>query len=77
MSSLGRICVEWGFGCVKNVWKGLTMKCMRQVWKQQQGNTFCVALFLTNCRTCLNRGNVITSYMGTEAPTLDEYINGA
>ena len=76
MSSLGRICVEWGFGCVKNVWRGLSMKSMRQVWKQQQGNVFCVAMFLTNCRTCLARGNVVTEYLNTQAPTLEEYING-
>ena len=71
----GRICVEWGFGVVKTVWKHLAMGPYALKLAQNPVPAISqTAFILTNAHCCLY-GNEVSLYYGVTPPTLREYFS--
>jgi len=71
-----RIAVEWGIGYVKQLWASLNYYRDLKVMHSPVADQFLVAVFLTNCFTCMNpRENQTSSYFGVSPPSLVEYLN--
>lgn len=70
-----RVSVEWGFAKVYNLWAFLDYKKNQKLLLQPIGQYIAVAVFLTNCHSCLY-GNQTADYFGVAPPTLEAYING-
>jgi hypothetical protein len=71
-----RICVEWGFGKIVNLWGFLDHATNLKILLQQVGLYYPVANILTNCHTCLY-GSQTGSYFHMMAPQLEDYLSGA
>jgi len=70
-----RVSVEWGFAKIYSLWAFLDYKKTQKLLLQPLGQYIAVAVFLTNCHSCLY-GNQTASYFGVAPPTLDAYLNG-
>lgn len=72
--SRARICVEWGFGEVKEMFG--TMDHSRSLKPLEQGIAvwYMVAVVLRNCIVCLRGHDEVGLYFGLRPPTLDEYL---
>ena len=77
MSSL-RETIEWSFGrAFTQLWLGLHDSLGVKVYLQQVARLYPMAVFLMNCKTCLDGRNEVTDYFRSSAPSLDEYLNRA
>lgn len=74
MSSV-RISVEWGFGRVSNLWALLNYAPQQRVLQSPIAAYYKVGILLTNIRTILDEGNIITSKFHLPPPTLQEYLH--
>lgn len=72
MSKL-RICVEWGFAKIVNLWAFIGYKRNLKVYLQPVGEYYMVAALLTNAHTC-KYGSQTADYFGAKPPTLQEYF---
>ncbi|KAH9103027.1 hypothetical protein AeMF1_020523 [Aphanomyces euteiches] len=66
--------VEWNFGRMKTLWGFITYKMHQKIMLSNVGAVVLVAMFLTNCNTCYNGGNQISSYFDMNPPSLREYL---
>lgn len=73
MSSV-RICVEWGFGKLLNLFAFLDYKKTHKLYLQPIGKYYKVAALLANCHTCLY-GSETGSFFGLNPPSLQEYLH--
>jgi hypothetical protein len=71
--SRGRVCVEWGFGNISQLWSFLDFKKHHKVMKQAVGRTYLVCTFLTNVHTCFNWSETSTHF-GLAPPSPAEYV---
>ena len=72
MSSL-RICVEWGFASITNMFAFLSFHKNQKVFLQPLAKYWIVGVLLYNCHCCLY-GSQTATYFGATAPSLDEYL---
>lgn len=71
--SRSRICVEWSFGKVIELFAFLDFKKNLKLFLQPIAKYYVVATILANCHTCLY-GSQTTSLFNTRAPTLQQYL---
>lgn len=69
-----RTSVEWGFGIVGNDWQWVHIEDVQKVLLSPCGLYFKIASILSNLKTCLNAGNLISDYFGCPPPFLDQYL---
>ena len=69
-----RTSVEWSFGAVANSFQHLEMKRYQRVLETPVALQYRAAVFLSNCRTCMRGGNVVSKYFGMPPPSLAEYL---
>jgi hypothetical protein len=72
-----RVVVEHGFAIVINLWKHVDHKTNTRLFQSPIGcaTAYRVAVFLTNCRTCVS-GSQVASQFGCFAPLLEDYVKG-
>ena len=72
-----RIVVEHGFAIVINLWKHVDHKTNTKLFQSPIGcaTAYRVAVFLTNCRTCVS-GSQVASQFGCFTPSLEDYVKG-
>ena len=68
-----RICVEWGFRDVTDLFKFLDYKYGHKLFQNQVGKVYLVATLLKNCHTCLY-GNQTSKYFNLSPPDLFDYL---
>lgn len=73
MSDL-RACVEHSFGKVVNLWKFIDFGKNMKTRLMPVGQYITVAVFLTNCHTCLY-GHQASEMFNCRPPTLEEYLS--
>ena len=59
---------------ITGTWRRLQFSGGLKIQQNLVAVDFFVACHLTNIRTCVNGGNIITSKYGTSPPTVEEYI---
>ena len=69
-----RTSVEWGFGEVAQDWPWLRRKTLQKVLLSPVAVFWQMAAVLSNVKTCLKRGNVITDFFGLRPPTIARYL---
>ncbi|OQR88600.1 hypothetical protein ACHHYP_06726 [Achlya hypogyna] len=69
-----RQAVEWSFGELKRLWAFIGYKDQNKIMLQRVESVVKVAMFLTTCHCCYNRGNQISLYFGLGPPTLEKYL---
>jgi hypothetical protein len=69
-----RVSVEMCFGLVVNIWRGLSFKMELRSGLQPLGRIYRVFVLLTNCLTCMNGSNQISTYFSCPPPTITEYL---
>jgi nuclease HARBI1 len=72
-----RIAIEWVFGKMKRLWRivGSMDNCkIRERGVASVNNIIKVAVFFTNCHTCLY-GSLTNSYFNVQPPSLEIYLN--
>lgn len=69
-----RICAEWAYGEVVKYWAFVDFKKNLKLFVQPVAKVYLVAVFLTNCHTCLY-GSETSAQFGVRPPTLEEYCN--
>lgn len=74
MSSV-RISVEWGFGRVTNLWAFLNYAPQQRALQSPIASYYKVAILLTNVRTILDEGNIISTKFNLSPPTLQSYLH--
>jgi hypothetical protein len=75
MMSKVRESVEWNFGRMKTLWAFITFKNLQKIMLSPVAKIVGVAMLLTNCHCCYNKGNQISSYFNMQPPTLEEYLH--
>lgn len=73
MSSV-RVSVEWGFGRVQQDWAFLNYHHTLRVGQSMVGAYYILGVLLTNARTCLDEGNLISFKFGVAPPSLEDYL---
>ena len=73
MSKL-RVCVEWGFGKICQLFAFFDFKKNLKILLQPIGKHFLVATLLTNCHTCLY-GSQTGKFFELDPPTLESYLS--
>lgn len=68
-----RISVEWGFNKVLQLFAFLDFKKNQKLLLQDVANMYKVGMLLTNCHTCLYRGET-SHYFNVDPPLLQEYL---
>ena len=69
-----RICVEWSFGKVSQLWGYTSYKRGMKLGLSPVGTYYRVAIFLTNCHTCYYGSNT-SMYFKCAPPTIHDYLN--
>ena len=69
-----RIVVEWSYADVTNLWAFLSMKKQLKRGLGLLDTFHSVAIFLTNCHTCLRGGNRTSGFFNVAPWTLDEFL---
>ena len=70
-----RTSVEWGFGEVAQDWPWLRRKILQKVLLSPVAVFWQTAAILSNVKTCLKQGNVISDFFGTRPPTITRYLS--
>lgn len=71
-----RIMVEWMFGRVTQLWRGMDFIPTERSLSSPLGSKYCVAVILTNIYTCMQQGNQSSKYFNNvRVPTLSEYLD--
>jgi hypothetical protein len=68
-----RICVEWGFGKIVNLWAFLDFKKNLQLYSQPVATYYSVMAMITNCHTCLYGGQT-SEFFDCKPVELEEYL---
>ena len=69
-----RTAVEWGFGIVIIKFPWVDNKSANKVGKIPVGLYYHAAVLLTNCITCVEGGNQISTFFDLQPPLLEEYL---
>ena len=69
-----RICVEWVFGKITNLWPYIDDKKNQTLYKQPVAKQYLVCAFLTNVHTCLY-GSQTGKFFDLQPPTLEQYLD--
>jgi hypothetical protein len=69
-----RECVEWSFAKVINLWKFVDFHKNQKSLQAPVGKQYIVAVYLTNCHTCLY-GSQTSDYFKCTPPSIHEYVN--
>ena len=67
---------EWLYGIVTNTFQTLDFKRWQRQWCTAPALQYFAAVFLTNCRTCLEGGNQISRFFQCSPPDLGDYLSG-
>jgi hypothetical protein len=70
-----RQCVEWSFGKIVNIWKGIDFTTSQRTGTSPVGKYYICAVFLCNIHTCLY-GSQASDFYDIKPPSFDEYISG-
>jgi hypothetical protein len=70
-----RVCVEWGFQKITNVFQALCRVRGQRVLLSPVGSYYRVCVLLANCHSCLY-GNQTADYFDCPPPSLLAYISG-
>ena len=57
-----------------DLWKHLDFKRTLKVFKSPIGAQYLVAVLLTNTKTCVDGGNLISDYFACTAPNFDDFF---
>ena len=68
-----RICVEWGFGNITNMFAFLSYHKNQKVYLQPVAKYWIAAVLFYNCHCCLY-GSQTSTYFGLNAPSIEEYL---
>ena len=68
-----RVCVEWGFGDVYNLWPRLHTTFKQQLFQSLPGIQLHLGFFLANCRNCVSPNQVAQQFKGMR-PSLEDYV---
>lgn len=74
MMSSVRICVEWEFGHVANLFAFLKFKPGQKLLLSRVGQFYAVATLMKNIHVCIRRGNKTSKYFNIRPPTLEQYL---
>ncbi|DBA00147.1 TPA: hypothetical protein N0F65_000470 [Lagenidium giganteum] len=66
--------VEWRFKVHKVLWPHSGWRLKLKVRSAPVGKVFAVGMLLTNCHTCIKRGNQISDYFILSPPSLEDYL---
>ena len=72
--SRARICVEWGFGGVRENFKTLSYSRGAKPLEQPIAVWYMVAVLLRNCIVCMRGQDEVSTHFGLRPPPLDEYL---
>lgn len=68
--------VEWGFARTWSLlWQSLSVKKELKLYQQALGKLFPMAVFLSNCKTCLDGRNQVADFFDLRAPNLQTYLS--
>ena len=67
---------EWLYGIVTNTFQTLDFARWQRQWWTAPALQYFAAVFLTNCRTCLDGGNKISKFFYCYPPDLGDYLSG-
>ena len=70
-----RVAVEWLFGLNMARNRFLDLDTAMKLRESPISVYYINAVFLTNCRTCLDRTNICAEKFGVDPPTLTEYLH--
>lgn len=70
-----RTSVEWGFGEVAQDWPWLRRKILQKVLLSPVAVFWQTAAILSNLKTCLTQGNVISDFFQMRPPTIARYLS--
>lgn len=73
--SPGRVTVEWGFQKIVALYPYINHYPKLKLLRQDVGLMLPIALFLTNCHTCL-MGDALSDVTGMDAPSLEDWLSG-
>jgi len=73
--SSARISVEWGINLVVSRFKFFSMWYKIRSKKEMLDRKFKIAVFLTNCITCMDGSNIISDYFGLKPMSIQEYLS--
>eukprot|EP01079_Euglenida_sp_SAG-EU17-18_P013042 gene13042-gene3704 len=68
-----RVAVEWGFGCIYNVWTYLNYFPKQQLYKSVPALHMHLGFFLCNARNCASK-NQIRQKFDAPCPSLQDYV---
>ena len=68
-----RTSVEHAIGMSVRYWAFVDFKKQQKLFWTRPGLLYLNAVFLTNCRTCIEGGNQVSDYFEYAAPDLREY----
>ena len=74
--SPGRVTVEWGFRKVVALYPYVDYSLKLKLLRQNVGLLLPMAVFLTNCHTCIC-GDAISDATGMEPPELEDWLAGS
>ena len=72
--STGRITVEWGYMLVKRYFAYLDFSKSNKIFRSPVAQIVHVAVFLMNCKTCLEGGNMTSEYFGMNPPDINDFL---
>jgi hypothetical protein len=71
----GRVSVEWGFEQITTLWSYLDFKRGLKILQAPIGSMYLCGALLTNCHTCIVRGNLTSYYFDCNPPVLEDYLS--
>ena len=76
MAAARTVTSEWLYGIVTNTFQTLDFARWQRQWWTAPALQYFAAVFLTNCRTCLDGGNKISRFFQCNPPDLGDYLSG-
>jgi hypothetical protein len=71
-----RVMIEWKFGTITQLWRGMDLVPTQQVLRTPVGTQYIVAVILTNMYSCLRQKTKCSIFFrNIPVPTLDEYFD--
>jgi len=71
----GRVSTENIFGRIVNIWRSLNKAADMRFFVNDPDECYLAAVFLTNCLTCLDGGNIVSDRFSYPPPQLEEYLS--
>ncbi len=69
-----RLTVEWGFMRVSQLFQAFSKPSTLKSGQMPVAQMYAVAVLLTNLRTCMHEGNLVSKYFDLKPCTPEEYL---